>query len=115
MTVTESAPERRAVLEETVRRSDEQLETFAALEEHYVAEIARLEDEIAALREGVEGVSSSSSDGGALARHDLRQRIIDAQLTRERHVHELGLLQNEIAATKAAREEAVSELKTLRG
>jgi hypothetical protein len=101
-----------ADLVENIRRHDESLESHAALEQHIVAEIGRLDSEIAALEESVDDVPNSA--GGALARHDLRQRKIDAQLLHESHVYELGQLRREIDATRTAREEAVEALEMLR-
>jgi hypothetical protein len=113
MTTTQDLTERQAHLEESVRRHTESADTLAALEQHIESEVKRLESEIATLGDAVEAVPSSP-DGGALARHDLRQRIIDAQLTCERHVHELALLRDEISDTKAGRDAAVSELELLK-
>jgi hypothetical protein len=100
------------VLAESIRRHDESLEGHAGIEAHIVSEIARLDQEIAALEADVDEVPAST--GGALARHDLRQRIIDSQLILEGHQHELLHLRSEIAHTKAAREEAVEALEKLR-
>jgi len=69
---------------------------------------------IGTLEEAVDEVPTSSPDGGALDRHGLRVQIANAQLTREQHAHELGRLRHEIADTKAGRDEAVSELESLK-
>jgi len=110
--MTTDLTERQAVLAESIRRHDESLEGHAGIEAHIVSEIARLDQEIAALEADVDEVPAST--GGALARHDLRQRIIDSQLILEGHQHELLHLRSEIAHTKAAREEAVEALEKLR-
>jgi chromosome segregation ATPase len=100
-------------LTENIRRLDESLATFARLEDHYTAEISRLEGEITALEESVENVASAP-DGGALARHDVRLRIIDSQLTLETHRHELAKLRKEIEETRTVREEAADALAALK-
>ena len=110
--MTTDLTERQAVLAESIRRHDESLEGHAGIEAHIVSEIARLDSEIAALEESVDEVPNSA--GGALARHDLRQRIIDSQLILEGHQYELLHLRAEVAHTKAAREEAVEALEKLR-
>ena len=117
MTPTTSAPAGHAAvadLEEVVRRHGESVETLTALEQHIQSEAKRLEAEIGTLEEAVDEVPTSSPDGGALDRHGLRVQIANAQLTREQHAHELGRLRHEIADTKAGRDEAVSELKSLK-
>ena len=101
-----------ADLAESIRRYDESLESHADLEQHIVSEIARLDSEVAALEEAVDEVPNSA--GGPLARHDLRQKVIDAQLILEGHQYELLHLRAEVAHTKAAREEAVEALEKLR-
>ena len=110
--MTTDLTERQAVLAESIRRHDESLEGHAGIEAHIVSEIARLDSEIAALEESVDEVPDSAA--AALARHDLRQKVIDAQLILEGHQYELLHLRAEVAHTKAAREEAVEALEKLR-
>jgi hypothetical protein len=108
MTKTVTAPRSAEDLKESVRRHGESLATLSLLEAHIVAEIARLEDEIATLDESV------SEAPTALVRHDIRQQIIDSQLILEGHRDELSKLRPQIEETKIARETAEEDLEVLR-
>ena len=105
---------RQARLGEIIRRLDEDLATFNAREEYLLGQIRRLDAEVTDLAESVESVQSGP-DGGALVRHDVRQRVIDGQLAPEVHVHDLAQLRREIAEAVAVRDDAADELETLTG